>query len=170
MAPRRSPSSKDSAPCWRFLASQWIISRTLYQPLIEEVLQTWAAREVTIILDGCFIRDKSPQILRVSLSHCYRALPLAWEGVTSKGNVELEVCESMLNHVATCLKRMRHVTFLADRGFRSREWARKCCELDWGYIIRIANNTLITFPVACGTLPIHWPSSRANAATCRMCD
>jgi hypothetical protein len=130
----------------RFLASKWIISRTLYQPLIEEVLQTWAAREVTIILDGCLIRQKALQILRVSLSHCYRALPLAWEVVTSKGNVELEVCESMLNHVATLLKRMRRVTFLADRGFRSREWARKCCELDWDYIIRIANNTLITFP------------------------
>jgi len=82
----------------RFLASKWIVSRTLYQPLIEEVLQTWAAREVTIILDGCFIRQKALQILRLSLSHCYRALPLAWEVVTNKGNVELDVCEAMLDH------------------------------------------------------------------------
>ena len=28
----------------RFLASKWIVSRTLYQPLIEEVLQAWANR------------------------------------------------------------------------------------------------------------------------------
>jgi hypothetical protein len=61
----------------RFLARKWIISRTLYQPLIEAVLQTWAARKVTIILDGCLRGQKALQILRVSLSHCYRALPLA---------------------------------------------------------------------------------------------
>src|SRR5215470_4980081 len=34
----------------RWLASKWIVSRTLYQPLIEEVLQAWMGREVTIIL------------------------------------------------------------------------------------------------------------------------
>src|SRR5689334_4257805 len=81
----------------RFLASKWIVSRTLYQPLIEEVLQVWTGREVTIMLDWCFIRHQALQILRVSLSHCYRALPLAWEVVTDKGNVELEVCTSMLD-------------------------------------------------------------------------
>jgi hypothetical protein len=130
----------------RWLASKSITSRTLYQPLIEEVLRAWSGREVTIILDGCFIRHKALQILRVSLSHCYRALPLAWEVVTSQGNVELDVCATMLEHVARLLKPMRRITLLADRGFRSREWARKCCELKWDYIIRIANNTTITFP------------------------
>jgi len=130
----------------RWLASKWIVSRTLYQPIIEEVLQAWAGREVTIILDGCFIRHKALQILRISLSHCYRALPLAWEVVTSQGNVELDVCEAMLEQVAKLLKPTRRVTFLADRGFRSRDWARKCRKLKWDYSIRIANNTNITFP------------------------
>ena len=125
---------------------EWIVSRTLYQPIVEEVLAAWGGREIRIILDGCFIRAKALQILRLSLSHCYRALPLAWEVVTDKGNVELEVCKTMLEHVAKLLVRMRRVTFLADRGFRSREWARLCRTLDWDYIIRIANNTIITFP------------------------
>jgi hypothetical protein len=100
----------------RWLASKWIISRTLYQPLIEQLLAEGAGREITIILDGCFIRAKARKILRVSLSHCYRALPLAWEVVTDKGNLELEVCKTMLEHVAKLLARMRRVTFLADRG------------------------------------------------------
>jgi hypothetical protein len=115
----------------RWLASRWVVSRTLYQPIIREVLQAWNGCEVTIILDGCFIRHKTLQILRVSLSHCYRALPLAWEVVTTKGNVELKVCTEMLDHVATLLARTRRVTFLADRGFHSHEWARKCRELNW---------------------------------------
>src|SRR6266508_2750591 len=104
----------------RWLASKWIVSRELYTPIIAAVVQPWAGREVTIMLDGCFIRHKALQILRVSLSHCYRALPLAWEVSTSKGNVELEVCETMLEHVAKVMRRMRRITFLADRGFRSR--------------------------------------------------
>jgi hypothetical protein len=130
----------------RWLVSEWIVSRTLYTPIITEVLQAWAGRDVTIMLDGCFIRQKALQMLRVSLSHCYRALPLAWEVTTAKGNVELDVCDTMLDHVATLLTRTRRVTFLADRGFRNRDWARKCRALGWAYIIRIANTTTITFP------------------------
>jgi hypothetical protein len=128
----------------RWLASRFLLSRPLYHPLIGEVLTAWNNREVTIMLDGCFIRHKHLQILRVSLSHCYRALPLAWEVVTSKGNVALDSCDAMLDHVADLLKRTRRVTFLADRGFRDRDWARKCHALGWCYIIRLANNTLIT--------------------------
>jgi hypothetical protein len=130
----------------RWLASPWIVSRTLYQPLITEVLQAWDRREVTIMLDGCFIRHKALQMLRISLSHCYRALPLAWQVVTNPSTVELEVCEATLEHVSKLLKHTRRVTFLADRGFRNRDWARKCRALGWDYIIRIANNTTITFP------------------------
>lgn len=128
----------------RWLASRHINSRSLYTPLINAVLEPWANRDVTIMLDGCFIRHKTLQILRVSLSHCYRALPVAWEVVTAKGNVALDSCDAMLDHVATVLKRTRRVTFLADRGFRDRDWARKCHELGWCYIIRLANNTTIT--------------------------
>lgn len=133
----------------RWLASQWIVSCDLYDPRIREVLQPWTNREVTIILDGCFIRHKTLQILRVSLSHCYRAVPLAWEVTTSKGNVELSSCAAMLDYVAGLLVRTRRVTFLADRGFRNREWARKARALNWDYSIRIANNTVITFPGGC---------------------
>jgi hypothetical protein len=97
------------------------------------------------MLDGCFVNGEALQMLRVSLSHCYRALPLAWEVVATAGLVELAVCETMLEYVAKLLKRTRCVTFLADRGFRDRDWARKCRELDCDYIIRIANNTYITF-------------------------
>jgi hypothetical protein len=117
----------------------------LYDPLIREVLQPWKRREAMVILDGCFIRHKTLQMLRVSLSLCFRALPLAWEVVTSKGNVEAEVCERMLRSVAELLQHTRRVTFLADRGFRGREWAKPCVALRWRYMIRLANTTLVTF-------------------------
>lgn len=66
--------------------------------------------------------------------------------MTSKGGVEQEVCAAMLDHTATLLKHTRRVTFLADRGFRGRDWAKKCRSLGWDYSIRLANNTTITFP------------------------
>jgi hypothetical protein len=97
----------------RWLASRWIVSRELYDPLIREVLEAWRGREVTIILDGCFIRHKTLQMLRLSLSHCYRALPLAWEVTTSQGNVALEVCASMLDYVAALLGHTKQVMLLA---------------------------------------------------------
>lgn len=50
---------------------------------------------------------------------------LAWEVVTNKGNVEVEVCDAMLDHRATLLKRTRRVTFLANCGFHERAWASK---------------------------------------------
>jgi hypothetical protein len=129
----------------RWLSNKHITSQTLYQPIIEQVLSGWVGREVTIILDGCFVNGEALQMLRLSLSHCYRALPLAWQVVAQAGLVELAVCEAMLEHVATLLRPTRRVTFLADRGFRDRAWARKCRNLGWDYIIRIANNTYITF-------------------------
>ena len=132
----------------RWLANRFVDSRQLYTPLIQEVLGAWANREVTIMLDGCFIRHKALQILRVSLSHCYRAVPLDWEVSKSKGTVEVESCASMLAHVARLLKRTRRVTFLADSGFRDRDWARQCRSLGWDYIIRLASNTTLT--LSCG--------------------
>jgi hypothetical protein len=107
----------------RWLANDAIEPRTLYDPLIREVLQPWRHREVTTMLDGCFIRHKTLQMLRLSPSPCFRALPLAWEVVTSKGHVATEVCARMLRSVAELLQPTRRVTLLADRGFRGREWA-----------------------------------------------
>ncbi len=78
------------------------------------------------MLDGCFIRFKALQMLRLSLSCCYRALPLAWKVVTSKEGGERAVCTAMLKHVAPLLAHTRRVTFLANRGFRDRDWARTC--------------------------------------------
>lgn len=129
----------------RWLANDAIATRDLYDPLIREVLTAWRGREATIILDGCFIRHKTLQMLRLSLSHCLRAVPLAWEVVTSKGNVEASVGEPLLRYAAELLKSTRRVTFLADRGFRGREWARLCEGFGWRYLIRVANTTVITF-------------------------
>ena len=129
----------------RWLANDAIHSRTLYTPLIQRVLQHWRGRDVTIMLDGCFIRHKHLQMLRLSLSHCLRAVPLVWDVVMSKGNVEASVGAPLLQAAAQLLTGTRRVTFVADRGFRGREWAKLCAAHEWRYLIRVANTTVITF-------------------------
>lgn len=84
----------------RWLSNKHITTRRFSEPIIQHVRTAWAGREVTSMLDGCFVDGQALQMLRVSLSHCYRALPLAWEVVASAGLVELAVCEAMLEHVA----------------------------------------------------------------------
>lgn len=128
----------------RWLTNTHLDTQALYEPIITHVLQAWAHRDVTIMLDGCFVYGNRLQMQRLSLSHGFRAVPLAWTVLQRKGLVTLDACAPMLRHVAKLLKRMRRVTFLADRGYRGRDWARMCRELQWDYVIRVANNTTIT--------------------------
>ncbi len=130
----------------RWLMNARVDVNAFYQPLIAQVLTNWRGKHVYIILDGCTVNRGALQILRISLSHCARALPLAWHVVAGMGLVQLEVCVAMLNHVACLLQPVASVTLLADRGFRDRDWAQHCCTLGWSYIIRIANNTTVTLP------------------------
>jgi len=128
----------------RWLANQFIDVPAFYRPLIREALQGWAAREVFVILDGSLVNHQALQFFRLSLSHCFRALPLAWLVVSGPGLISLEQCEALVDEAAQLLRQVAGVTFLADRGFRDRAWAEKCLKLGWKYRIRLANNTYVT--------------------------
>lgn len=118
----------------------------LYQPLIEAVLQPWAGKPVFIILDGCLVNHNALQFFRLSLSHCFRALPLAWLVIKGPGLIQMEACAAMLARTAHLLARVGAVTFLADRGFRDTDWAEQCLKLNWNYLIRVANSTYVGLP------------------------
>ena len=126
-----------------WLANPWLDTQFLYRPLIEQVLTAWRNRNITIMIDGCYVNHDKLQLVRLSLSYCYRAVPLAWQVVSHRGNVSLESCQRMLNRVQQLLIGTRRVTFLADRGFRDWEWAATCQRRGWDYIIRIANSTTV---------------------------
>jgi hypothetical protein len=143
--PGDGPAVARIAKVRRWLANPFIQPRAFYQPLIETVLSHWHGQNVEIVLDGCLVNHAALQFFRISLVHCYRALPLAWLVVAGPGLIQMEACETMLDHVAYLLRATVSVTFLADRGFRDRDWARKCRALGWTYLIRVANNTVLTF-------------------------
>ena len=128
----------------RWLKNKFIDVPAFYRPLITEALQPWAAKEVFVILDGCLVNHEARQFFRLSLSHCFRAIPLSWLVVKGPGLITVEKCDALLLEAAKLLRHMAAVTFLADRGFRDKDWAQKCRKLRWNYGIRVANNTTVT--------------------------
>lgn len=128
----------------RWLKNQFIDVPAFYRPLITEAVQAWADQAVFVILDGCLVNHEALQFFRLSLSHCFRAIPLTWLTVKGPGLITVEKCEALLTEAARLLRPMASVTFLADRGFRDKDWAQKCRKLRWNYGIRIANNTTVT--------------------------
>jgi hypothetical protein len=128
----------------RWLKNKFIDVPVFYRPLITEALQAWADKDVCVILDGCSVNHEALQFFRLSLSHCFRALPLTWLVVKGPGLITVEKCEALLMEAAQMLQHVATVTFLADRGFRDKDWAHKCRNLRWNYGIRVANNTTVT--------------------------
>jgi hypothetical protein len=138
----------------RWLANKFIKVAEFYRPLIKQAIQNWQGKHVFLILDGCSVNHETLQFFRLSLSHCYRALPLAWLVVAGAGLIQVEACATLFEQVLRILPAVASVTFLADRGFRDTDWAEKCLNMHWNYLIRVANNTYVT--LADGRyLPIH---------------
>jgi len=89
---------------------------------------------VFIILDATSVHRGKLQVLRLSLAHCLRALPLAWLVLSGPGLVGVACAAALFSEAALLLKHVGPMTFLADRGFRSSAWAEKCLKMGWNYI------------------------------------
>ncbi len=142
--PSEAEASGRIAQVRRWLANKLVKVAEFYRPLITQAIQDWAGKDVFLILDGCSVNHEKLQFFRLSLSYCYRALPLAWMVVASAGLIQVEACEAVFAQVRHILPAVASVTFLADRGFRDTDWAEKCLKLGWKYLIRVANNTYVT--------------------------
>jgi hypothetical protein len=118
---------------------------SFYKPVLEHALKDWQDEVANVILDGVMVGGGQWQILRLSLAHGQRAIPLGWVVVPGTGIPPVEKLEKMLTQVAEFLRlRVKTVRFLADRGFRDCDWAELCKKLGWRYDIRTANNTFVT--------------------------
>lgn len=127
----------------RWLSNRFVDPIAFYRPLIQSVLTHWAGQMTYVILDATSVNHGKLQVLRLSVSHCFRALPLTWLVVQGTGLIGLEQAQPLLAEARLLLQAVGAVTFLADRGFRSVAWAQMCVQHGWTYLIRIANNTLV---------------------------
>lgn len=143
--PSKAKASGRIAQIRRWLSNCFVDPIQFYRPLIQEVLKNWAGRAAYVILDATAVNSGKLQVLRLSLSHCFRALPLTWLVFTGTGLVTVEQAATLLTEALLLLGGMATVTLIADRGFRDTDWAQKCLSLGWNYLIRVANNTCVTF-------------------------
>lgn len=142
--PSEAQASGRIAQVRRWLDNKFVKVDAFYRPLITQAIQAWRGKDVFVILDGCNVNHETLQFFRLSLSHCYRALPLVWMTIAGAGLVQVEACAPLFEQVLRILPAVASVTFLADRGFRDTDWAEKCLALGWNYLIRVANNTYVT--------------------------
>ena len=127
--PSQAQAAGRIAQVRRWLSNPFINVPAFYRPLMTEAVHGWAGKDVFIILDGCLVNHEALQCFRLSLSHCFRAIPLTWLVVKGPGLITVEKCEALLNEAATLLRHIATVTFLADRGFRDKDWAKKMPEI-----------------------------------------
>ena len=127
----------------RWLSNRFVKPIEFYRPLIRQTLAAWQGRAGFIILDGTLVNHGKLQILRLSLAHVCRALPLTWLVIRGTGLVTVEQTQALLDEALGLLRGLRRVTLLADRGFRDTDWAEQCRTLGWHYLIRVANNTSV---------------------------
>jgi len=130
----------------RWLSNPFVKPLEFYRPLISQVLEHWAGQDVFLLLDSTALNGGKLQILRLALSHAFRALPLSWFVIAGPGLVTVESADALLNEAQHLLAQVGQVTLLADRGFRDTDWAEKCLQVGWNYLIRIANNTYVYLP------------------------
>jgi len=142
--PSQAQAAGRIAQVRRWLSNRFVRLAEFYRPLISEVLQAWAGQDVFIILDGCSVNHAALQFFRLSLSHCFRAIPLTWLVVKGPGLITVDKCDGLMQEAAQLLGPVAQVTFLADRGFRDKDWAQKCRQFGWNYGLRLANSTTLT--------------------------
>ena len=76
----------------RWLSNKFVKVAEFYRPLISQAIQDWAGKDVFLILDSGSVNHEALQFFRLSLSYCYRALPLVWMVVASAGLIQVEAC------------------------------------------------------------------------------
>jgi hypothetical protein len=126
----------------RWLMNPHLDPWALYQPLLKHVLAGWHAACLSVIVDGTMVFGDRLQVVRLSLVHANRAIPLWWVVVPGTGLVKAERLQALFQQVADFLRPYaRVVRCLADRGFRDHDWAELSLAVGWQYRIRITRNT-----------------------------
>ena len=118
----------------------------VYRPLLAEVLSGWYRAKITVVIDGTMVFGDRMQIYRLSLVHGCRAVPLGWIVTRGTGLIEAKRMKKLFKRTAIFLAAYaKHVTVLADRGFRDHDWSELCLSVGWRYRIRVPKNTIVTF-------------------------
>jgi hypothetical protein len=120
----------------RFLDNPAVDVRTWYEPIVCHLLQSFAGRELRLIID-CSKVGFHHRIMTVSLAYKKRALPLVWSVHRGrKGHVGYTKQLELLEYLIGFLPEDAQVTFLGDAGFESVHLLNWMKEKGWRFVLR----------------------------------
>ena len=130
----------------RFLDNPHVSVRDWYQPLAQQLAQSFASKEIRLIID-CTKVGFNHRLLTIAIAYKKRALPLVWS--VHKGRKgHISVCEQLklFRYVATLLPRDSQVWVMGDAGFESVHLLRWLRQQGWSFVIRQNGRTLVRWP------------------------
>lgn len=123
----------------RWLKSDKIDVRMVYDPIAREILDKLRYRRVRIQVDRVPIK-KRQNVLMLSVWYRCRAIPLAWLCLPHRGSSKQAHWEELLDYLASILPPHLTVIVLADREFGHPDRLRYVERKGWRYAIRLKGN------------------------------
>ena len=152
---------------WRFIKNLKVIPKELALISAAEILSGFRGRIIYLTIDRTDIKDK--WILFVAVSFRKRALPLIWNVLSKRGATSAKEQRDLLKQLIPLLPDDSQIVLLGDREFRSVSLIRFCKRNDWGFRLRVKNDTWVRhqrkwfqlrdLPLSCGGRPIYLQSA-----------
>jgi hypothetical protein len=126
----------------RWLKNQAVTQDTCYLPLVENLLQHWPQREISLVMDRTDL-GQTWSILMLSAAYRHRALPLAWQ-LYPFGGTGYEQQVVLLERIAPLLPSLpqHRITFYGDSEFRAVDLQIYCRDQGWHWYVGLKSDIL----------------------------
>ena len=130
----------------RFLDNPQVVVRDWYHPLAQQLVQTFAGKEIRLIID-CTKVGFHYRLMTIGIAYKKRTLPLVWSVHKGrKGHVAVGEQLQLFRYVASLLTPESKVWVMGDAGFESVHLLRWLRGQGWSFVIRQSGRTLVRWP------------------------
>lgn len=120
----------------RFLDNQEVSVANWYQPLVSQVVATFAGKQLRLVID-CTKIGFNHRLLMVGLAYRKRTLPLAWSVHRgSRGNVTTEEQIALLEQIRYLIPSTADVWVMGDTAFEHLPFLYWLRRRGWHFVIR----------------------------------
>ncbi len=124
--------------CWRFLSNKKLHDSELwiYQSVVSPILSPLNELLIAVDWSGCCRSDM--HLLRASLVHSGRSIPLYNEVHPQSDLTTEKVHQQFLIHLKEILPKEKRVIIITDAGFKT-SWFNRVNELGWYFVGRVSS-------------------------------
>lgn len=123
----------------RWLKHPRVNARTIYDPVVVELLGSLCHTRLRIQIDRTVVDDRF-NVLMLGLYHRKRALPLVWQVLEHEGSGGWLEWRAVLSHLADLLPEEAAVLLLGDQEFGQAATIRLLRDYGWDFCLRVKGN------------------------------